>query len=102
MTDQLTTPSNNPFRGELRANILCALQKLTPRERTVFELSHFHSLRLRATGEILNTSQASTKNTSFRATHKLRIHLAARTQRKLSVPNDRLPTEDLAWRQSAT
>jgi len=73
-------PASNPEQqllcGELRANILCALQKLTPREQTVFELRHFHGLRLRTIGQILNTSQTSIKNTSFRATHKLRIHLA--------------------------
>ena len=74
-------PANNPeqelLRGELRTNILCALQKLTPRERTVFELRHLDGLRVRTIGQILNTSQTSVKNTSFRATHKLRIHLAA-------------------------
>ena len=74
-------PSHNPeqqlSRREMEANILCALQKLTLRERTVFELKHFHGLRLQAIGEVLNISQASIKSTSFRATHKLRIYLAA-------------------------
>ncbi len=74
-------PAHNPeqqlSRREMGANIVSALQKLTPRERTVFELRHLHGLRLQTIGEILHTSQASIKNTSFRATHKLRIHLAA-------------------------
>ena len=77
-------PSNNPeqqlFRRELRADILCALQKLTPRERMVFELRHFDDLRLRTIAEILNTSEAAIKNSLFRATHKLRSHLAAYTK----------------------
>jgi RNA polymerase sigma-70 factor (ECF subfamily) len=77
-------PSNNPeqqlFRRELRADILCALQKLTPRERMVFELRHFHDLRLRNIAEILNTSEAAIKNSLFRATHKLRSHLVAYTK----------------------
>ena len=77
-------PAHNPeqqlSRREMEANIVCALRKLTPRERTVFELRHLHGLRLQTIGEILHTSQASIKNTSFRATHKLRIHLAAYAQ----------------------
>ena len=76
--------ANNPeqhlFRRELRVHIVCALQKLTPRERMVFEMRHFHGLRLRAIAEVLNTSEASIKNSLFRATHKLRSHLSAYTK----------------------
>jgi RNA polymerase sigma-70 factor (ECF subfamily) len=77
-------PANNPelqlFRRELRAHILCALQRLTPRERMVFELKHFQGLKLRAVGEILNTSEGSIKNSLFRATQKLRFELAVYTK----------------------
>jgi RNA polymerase sigma-70 factor (ECF subfamily) len=42
----------------------------------VFELKHYHGLKLRTVGEILNTSEETAKNTLFRATQKLRAALA--------------------------
>jgi RNA polymerase sigma-70 factor (ECF subfamily) len=72
-------PGNNPERQlldqELRAQILGALQRLTPRERMVFDLRHFQGLNLRTVSEILNASEASVKTTFFRATRKLRFRL---------------------------
>ena len=53
-----------------------ALEKLTPRERMVFELKHYHGLKLRTVGEILHTTEETAKNTLFRATQKLRGQLA--------------------------
>ena len=51
-------------------------RKLTPRERMVFELKHYHGLKLRTVGEILHTTEETAKNTLFRATQKLRGALA--------------------------
>jgi|SRR5271154_1545331 len=72
-------PGNNPERQlldhELSAQILRALQRLTPRERMVFDLRHFQGLRLRSVSEILNASEASVKMTFFRATRKLSFQL---------------------------
>ena len=53
-----------------------ALDRLTPRERMVFELKHYHGLKLRTVGEILNTTEETAKNTLFRATQKLRGSLS--------------------------
>ena len=53
-----------------------ALTTLTPRERMVFELKHYHGLKLRTVGEMLNTTEETAKNTLFRATQKLRAALA--------------------------
>ncbi|HEV2462290.1 MAG TPA: sigma-70 family RNA polymerase sigma factor [Acidobacteriaceae bacterium] len=64
---------NRKFLGE---RILAALDGLTPRERMVFELKHYQGLRLRAIGEMLNTTEETAKNTLFRATRKLRANLA--------------------------
>jgi RNA polymerase sigma-70 factor (ECF subfamily) len=79
-------PGNNPERQlldhELNSQILRALKRLTPRERMVFDLKHFHGLKLRSVGEILNTSESSVKTTFFRATRKLRFHLSRYTERK--------------------
>jgi RNA polymerase sigma-70 factor (ECF subfamily) len=65
-------PERDLMRRELGTRISRALEKLTPRERMVFELKHYHGLRLRTVGEILNTTEETAKNTLFRATQKLR------------------------------
>jgi RNA polymerase sigma-70 factor (ECF subfamily) len=79
-------PAHNPeqqlLQRELRAQISCALQTLTPRERMVFELKHFEGLKLRTVSEILNTSEGSIKISLFRATQKLRFQLAAFHKKK--------------------
>jgi len=64
------------MRRQLGDRINCALEKLTPRERMVFELKHYHGLKLRTVGEILHTTEETAKNTLFRATQKLRGSLA--------------------------
>jgi RNA polymerase sigma-70 factor (ECF subfamily) len=76
-------PEKNPerqlLRRELSAHIIRALRRLTPRERMVFELKHFQGLKVRTIGEILNSSEGAVKNSLFRATQKLRFHLAMYT-----------------------
>ena len=72
-----TSPERNMASRELRVCIVRAMQRLSPRERVVFELKHYHGLRLRTVAGILNTSEGTIKNTLFRATHKLRTQLAA-------------------------
>jgi RNA polymerase sigma-70 factor (ECF subfamily) len=65
-------PEHDLMSRELGKRIGSALGKLSPRERMVFELKHFHGLKLRTVGEILNTTEDTAKNTLFRATQKLR------------------------------
>jgi RNA polymerase sigma-70 factor, ECF subfamily len=67
-----SNPERDLMRRELGTHINRALEKLTPRERMVFELKHYHGLKLRTVGEILNTTEETAKNTLFRATQKLR------------------------------
>jgi RNA polymerase sigma-70 factor (ECF subfamily) len=69
-------PEQQLLRRELSARILRALERLTPRERMVVELKHFQGMKLRAVGEILNTSESSVKTSLMRATQKLRFQLA--------------------------
>ena len=69
-------PERDLMRRELGGRISRALEKLTPRERMVFELKHYHGLKLRTVGEILHTTEETAKNTLFRATQKLRGALA--------------------------
>ena len=69
-------PERDLMSRELAGRIGLALEKLTPRERMVFELKHYHGLKLRTVGEVLNTTEETAKNTLFRATQKLRGALA--------------------------
>lgn len=69
-------PERDLMRRELGGKISAALEKLTPRERMVFELKHYQGLKLRTIGEMLNTTEETAKNTLFRATQKLRGTLA--------------------------
>ena len=73
-------PGASPERSfagrELRQSIIHALGQLSPRERMVFELKHYHGMRLRTVAGMLNTTEGTIKNTLFRATHKLRMRLA--------------------------
>jgi RNA polymerase sigma-70 factor, ECF subfamily len=69
-------PERDLMRRELGGKIARALDKLTPRERMVFELKHYQGLKLRTVGEMLNTTEETAKNTLFRATQKLRASLA--------------------------
>jgi RNA polymerase sigma-70 factor (ECF subfamily) len=69
-------PEQELERVRLSDRIQNALDVLSPRERMVFELKHYQGLRLRAIGEMLNTSEETAKNTLFRATRKLRGQLS--------------------------
>ena len=70
-------PDRELDRKFLGESIQAALDKLTPRERMVFELKHYQGLKLRTIGEMLNTTEETAKNTLFRATRKLRTNLAS-------------------------
>jgi RNA polymerase sigma-70 factor (ECF subfamily) len=72
----MANPARELDRKILAEKIQTALEKLTPRERTVFELKHYQGLRLRTIGEMLNTTEETAKNTLFRATRKLRTQLS--------------------------
>lgn len=73
-------PEQQLLRCELSAHILCALDRLTPRERMVFDFKHFQGMKLRTVSEILNTSESSVKTSLMRATRKLRFQLARYTK----------------------
>jgi RNA polymerase sigma-70 factor (ECF subfamily) len=70
------SPEHSLVGRELRGCIVRALGRLSARERMVFELKHYHGMRLRTVAGILNTTEGTIKNTLFRATHKLRTELA--------------------------
>ncbi len=72
--------TNDPERAavskEIAHRVKAAMEKLTPRERMVFELKHYEGLKLRTIGDMLHTTEETAKNTLFRATQKLRVALA--------------------------
>ncbi|HEY5055433.1 MAG TPA: sigma-70 family RNA polymerase sigma factor [Acidobacteriaceae bacterium] len=75
-TRAMANPARELDRKQMGQSIAEALDKLTPRERTVFELKHYQGLKLRTIGEMLSTTEETAKNTLFRATRKLRANLA--------------------------
>lgn len=75
-TRAMANPSRELDRKNMGESISQALDKLTPRERMVFELKHYQGLKLRTIGEMLSTTEETAKNTLFRATRKLRANLA--------------------------
>jgi len=72
----MANPARELDRKRMGESIHQALEKLTPRERAVFELKHYQGLKLRTIGEMLSTTEETAKNTLFRATRKLRAELA--------------------------
>jgi RNA polymerase sigma-70 factor, ECF subfamily len=70
-------PERTLFGLEIKARIALAMQRLSPRERIVFEMKHYQGLKLRAIGDALGTTEETVKNSLFRATRKLRHELGA-------------------------
>jgi RNA polymerase sigma-70 factor (ECF subfamily) len=73
--DAASDPERRLMGLEIGRHISAALQRLTPRERMVFEMKHYQGLKLRAIGEVLGTTEETVKNSLFRATRKLRLQL---------------------------
>jgi RNA polymerase sigma-70 factor, ECF subfamily len=68
-------PERNLLGLEIKTRLAAAMERLSPRERIVFEMKHYQGLKLRAIGDVLGTSEETVKNSLFRATRKLRIEL---------------------------
>jgi RNA polymerase sigma-70 factor (ECF subfamily) len=70
-------PERHLLGQEIKAKLAAAMERLSPRERIVFEMKHYQGLKLRAIGNALGTSEETVKNSLFRATRKLRSELGA-------------------------
>ncbi len=68
-------PERTFIGKEIKAHIATAMERLSPRERIVFEMKHYQGLKLRAIGDALGTTEETVKNSLFRATRKLRNEL---------------------------
>jgi RNA polymerase sigma-70 factor (ECF subfamily) len=72
----MASPERTLINNELRRRIGEALSRLSPRERVIFELRHYHGVRLQTVAAMLDTTENTVKNTLFRAKHKLQADLA--------------------------
>src|SRR5277367_4961498 len=68
-------PERHLLGQEIQKRLATAMERLSPRERVVFEMKHYQGLKLRAIGDALGTSEETVKNSLFRATRKLREQL---------------------------
>ena len=68
-------PERHLLGQEIQTRLAAAMERLSPRERIVFEMKHYQGLKLRAIGDALGTSEETVKNSLFRATRKLRNEL---------------------------
>jgi RNA polymerase sigma-70 factor (ECF subfamily) len=68
-------PERSLLGKEIQSCITRAMERLSPRERIVFEMKHYQGLKLRAIGDALGTTEETVKNSLFRATRKLRSEL---------------------------
>ncbi len=68
-------PERTLIGKEIKARLASAMERLSPRERIVFEMKHYQGLKLRAIGDVLGTTEETVKNSLSRATRKLRHEL---------------------------
>ncbi|MBC8357778.1 MAG: RNA polymerase sigma factor [Candidatus Aminicenantes bacterium] len=69
-------PEQSAEASILQSHISQALQKVSPRERSVFVMRHYNDLKMVEIAEILNVSVGTVKSLLFRAIKKLRKELS--------------------------
>ena len=84
------TDADDPERAAeaslLNRRIHEGLKYLTPRERSVFMLRHFHDMKLADVSQTLGISEGSVKSLLFRAVRKMQKQLAMYRPVKGTVP----------------
>ena len=73
--DPEPSPDRLTDAGFVRRNVARALEELSPRERSVFVLRHYHDLSLRQIAETMSISEGTVKSFLFRAIRRLRKSL---------------------------
>lgn len=66
-----SNPEQSLLNVELSKEIDLALEHLSPKQKTVFILRHYHGEKLREIANILKCSEGTVKNYLFRATQKM-------------------------------
>jgi len=72
MSSNALAPDQQVFHAEIRQNVECAMEQLTPTERTAFVLRHFEGRSIEEIGGVLGAGQSATKQSIFRAVQKMR------------------------------
>jgi RNA polymerase sigma-70 factor (ECF subfamily) len=82
-------PARSTESSQVQNHISEALQKISPKERTVFVMRHYNDLKLNEIAEILNVTIGTVKSLLFRAIKKLRKELSSYMGNPvLEVPNE--------------
>jgi RNA polymerase sigma-70 factor, ECF subfamily len=68
-------PGRSLEASEIASRLQAAMERLSPRERIVFEMKHCQGMKLRDIGDVCGTSEEAAKNSLFRALQKLRTDL---------------------------
>ena len=71
-----SAPDKSAETGLMQKHIETALQKLSPREKSVFVLRHYHDMPLKEIADILEIKIGTVKGMLFRAIQKLQKALA--------------------------
>jgi RNA polymerase sigma-70 factor (ECF subfamily) len=88
-TGQSLDPQRSAEYSQIQNHISQALQKISPKERTVFVMRHYNDLKLNEIAEILNVTIGTVKSLLFRAIKKLRKELSSYMGNPvLEVPNE--------------
>lgn len=88
-TVQSLDPQRSAESSQIQNHISQALQKISPKERTVFVMRHYNDLKLNEIAEILNITIGTVKSLLFRAIKKLRKELSSYMGNPvLEVPNE--------------
>lgn len=74
--DAAEDPEMNTEASQIQTHITEALQKVSPRERSVFVMRHYNDLKMIEVAEILNVSVGTVKSLFHRAIKKLRKELS--------------------------
>ena len=69
-------PEQTTAAATIQRHIRQALASLSPQERTVFVLRHYHQLKLREIAAVLDVTAGTVKSSLFRAVRRLRDELA--------------------------
>jgi len=75
VSDDSENPEKQLLNLELGSNIQHSINKLSPRQKTVFVLRHYHGYKLSEIAEIMNCSEGTIKNYMFRSVQKLKKEL---------------------------
>ncbi|MBS4027905.1 MAG: sigma-70 family RNA polymerase sigma factor [Ignavibacteriales bacterium] len=70
-----TTSDQHTINEEISANINEAMNALSPQQKMVFSLRHYHGYKLKEIAEMMNCAEGTVKKYLFTATQKMREQL---------------------------